>query len=370
MSMNLTSSQSVLSASVQLVITDMSKDLVYRAFQIILGTVLCGAMSMLGIVTNIITIMVLAKQANDNVNVVFLGLAISDLCCVITALWYSAACVIDKVNPPNFPYEPMSFLVMTAITPRILFVSSTCWLTALLAVVRCLSVTLPFKVNVMFVPNRMAAIAATIFLLVVSTYASAIYDRNGWLTIFIGSQNITKIVMVQKSHGVVFDELIYSYIYIFLPLLNLFIIVMCTVILVIKVKTSSRWRRNVQFPKSDIKEDKSKLFTNGKKDGHLKQGQEKVTKESRLTKMVITINSIFIVCNIPNNIVVVVRLFEPEFTERGAYRFIFIIIHAVMYLLETANSSVSLFVFYSMSSKFRSGLLGISAFRWLKHVAK
>uniref|UniRef100_A0A2C9LWD0 G-protein coupled receptors family 1 profile domain-containing protein n=1 Tax=Biomphalaria glabrata TaxID=6526 RepID=A0A2C9LWD0_BIOGL len=329
--------------SFQLIIVDLGTAVVFRVFNILLTTLVIGVIGLLGLMSNVVTIVVLSRQVNESINIVFLGMAISDFCVNILSVWFTVTCSINESNPPNFPFEPLSFLVMTAVIPKFFFINSTCWLTALVAIMRCLCVVLPFKVGVLFTPRRTAVLTIVVFAFFVFLYSTA-YFRNEFVLVFFPEINASLYIMVEYSKGAVIDDTVYYLGFVAMPMVNMFIVICCTLILVIKVKASVNWRNIAQSGKSFSIEKKSVPVT----------GRESVTKEGKLTKMVVTITSVFIACNMPNNLVIMARSFEPEFSERGKYQFIFIMIHDVMYILETVNSSVSVLIFYNMSSKFKS----------------
>ncbi|KAI8770441.1 FMRFamide receptor [Biomphalaria glabrata] len=316
--------------SLQLIIADLSTEVAFRIFDIVCSNFLVGVISLLGLLSNVTTIVVLSHQVNESINIVFLGMAVSDMCVVTLALWYAITSIINEANPPNFPFEPLSFLVMTAVIPRLFFINSTCWLTALVAIIRCLCVVLPFKVGILFTPKRTAVLTSGVFFIIVFSYSTS-YFRNEFVLVFFPEVNASIYIMVELSKGVVIDDMVYYLGFVALPMVCMFIVVFCTLVLVIKVKASVNWRNNAQAGKSFSKEKKSVPVT----------GRESATKEGKLTKMVVTITSVFIFCNMPNNLVVMARMVEPEFTERGKYQHTFIIIHDVIFLLETINSSVT-----------------------------
>ncbi|KAK0066553.1 FMRFamide receptor [Biomphalaria pfeifferi] len=329
--------------SLQLIIADLSTEVAFRIFDIVCSNFLVGAISLLGLLSNVTTIVVLSHQVNESINIVFLGMAVSDMCVVTLALWYAITSIINEANPPNFPFEPLSFLVMTAVIPRLFFINSTCWLTALVAIIRCLCVVLPFKVGILFTPKRTAVLTSGVFFIIVFSYSTS-YFRNEFVLVFFPEVNASIYIMVELSKGEVIDDMVYYLGFVALPMVCMFIVVFCTLVLVIKVKASVNWRNNAQAGKSFSMEKKSVPVT----------GRESATKEGKLTKMVVTITSVFIFCNMPNNLVVMARMVEPEFTERGKYQHTFIVIHDVIFLLETINSSVSFLIFYNMSSKFKT----------------
>ncbi|XP_055869030.1 uncharacterized protein LOC129923171 [Biomphalaria glabrata] len=274
-----------------LIILDVGAVVVFRVFNILLSTFVIGVISLMGLMSNIATIVVLSHQVNKSINIVFLGLAISGLCVNILSVWYSVTCGIKETTPPNFPFEPLSFIVMTAIIPKTFFVNSSCWLTALMAIIRCLCVVLPFKVGVLFTPRRTAFLTFGLFFFVIFCYSTA-YFRNEFVLVSFPEVNASLYIAVELSKGEVIDNTVYYLGFVAVPLINMLIIIFCTLVMVIRVRASVNWRNNAQHGKSFSKE-KQLVFVSGR---------ESSTKERRLTKMVVTLTTVFIVCNMPNNL--------------------------------------------------------------------
>ncbi|XP_055869032.1 neuromedin-U receptor 2-like [Biomphalaria glabrata] len=327
--------------SLHLIVVDLGTAVAFQVFNILFSTFVIGVISLLGLMFNIATIVVLSRQVNKSINIVFLGMVISGLCVDLLSVWYTVTYSIYEANPPNFPFEPLSFIGMTAIIPKMFFVYSTCWLTALVAIIQCLCVVLPFKVGILFTPRRTAILTFGLFIFFVFCYSAAFF-RYEFVMVFFPEVNTSLYIMVELSKGAIIDDMMYYLGFVAMPMANMVIVICCTLILVIKVKASVNWRNNAQSGKSFSKANRSASRIDSS------------TKEGRLTKMIIAITTVFIVCNMPNNIIIMARMFKPEFSERGKYQFVFTLIHGMMYILETFNSSLNVLIFYKMSSKFKS----------------
>lgn len=69
--------------------------------------------------------------------------------------------------------------------------------------------------------------------------------------------------------------------------------------------------------------------------------------------MVVIISVMFIVCFSPMCINLLAVAFEPEFSFGGKYLKITLIFGGVGLILESINSSMNIFVYYNMSSRYR-----------------
>ncbi|CAG5114703.1 unnamed protein product, partial [Candidula unifasciata] len=111
------------------------------------------------------------------------------------------------------------------------------------------------------------------------------------------------------------------------------VIITCTVVLVFKLKKSVKWRKGI---------------TNSK------QIQQVSSRNQGVARMVVMISSLFIVCFIPISVIFVAMSLEPELSINGRYRNMLIIFGGLGTILESLNSSVNIFIYYQMSSKYRS----------------
>lgn len=70
--------------------------------------------------------------------------------------------------------------------------------------------------------------------------------------------------------------------------------------------------------------------------------------------MVVLISALFIACFVPISIIFIAMCFEPEFSVYGKYKDLLCVIGGLGFMLESINSSVNIFIYYYMSTKYRS----------------
>lgn len=110
------------------------------------------------------------------------------------------------------------------------------------------------------------------------------------------------------------------------------VIIGCTVVLVVQLRSKAKWRE---------------FCTSGK------QGNAMPSRSTKVSKMVVTISSIFIACFVPIIIAFVAMSIEPALSISGKYRGLLTITAGLCVLLESINSSVNIFIYYHMSSRYR-----------------
>lgn len=78
------------------------------------------------------------------------------------------------------------------------------------------------------------------------------------------------------------------------------------------------------------------------------------TRNRKVAMMVVNICSLFIVCFVPTTIIMLAIVFEPALLGNNKYMHISVIIGGFSYIMEGINSSVNIFIYYHMSSKYRT----------------
>lgn len=110
------------------------------------------------------------------------------------------------------------------------------------------------------------------------------------------------------------------------------IVTICTVILSTQLRRSTEWR---QTAATDAKNDKIS------------------SRNLKVAKMVVTIAILFIACFTPISIVMLAITFVPAMSLSGRYVQVSIILGEVTFILEGINSSMNIFIYHHMSSKYR-----------------
>lgn len=119
------------------------------------------------------------------------------------------------------------------------------------------------------------------------------------------------------------------------PFTSFTVITVCTVVLVVKLRRTARWRQT-----STVSD----------------QADASTRRSQKVAKMVVMISTLFIACFIPFSIIFIAMALEPDLSLDGKYRHLIIILGGIGTVLESINSSMNIFIYYHMSSKYRSVL--------------
>ncbi|GFR66943.1 chemosensory receptor A [Elysia marginata] len=79
-----------------------------------------------------------------------------------------------------------------------------------------------------------------------------------------------------------------------------------------------------------------------------------VNRDRKLGRMIVLLSGILFLCYIPSTIALLVQLIEPGFSMLGRFNNSFFATWSFVWVLDAFNSSVNIFVYYNMSSKYRS----------------
>ncbi|XP_005100341.1 allatostatin-A receptor-like [Aplysia californica] len=303
-------------------------------FQVVNFAIVCEIIDVFGTVTNIINIIVFVKLGfSDPVNVSLLGLAISDLGCLVTLIWHNI-CFNPLFNELDLPFDPIDVqtLYLTAGWPHVTFTRITAWITAFITFERCLCIALPLKVKNIITPKRVVIVIVCLFIVLI-TSVSPIYQVNRIGPKFSPKRNKTVIGLLFTEDREEVEAISFAVNNVFVSFSAFFVVIVCTVTLVVKLRSKTKWRKETASA--------------GKSDNLS-------TRDQKVTKMVTMISTLFIVCFIPVSVVFIGMIVEPEFSVDGQYRNLFFILCSFGYILESTNSALNILIYYEMSSKYRT----------------
>ncbi|KAH9519147.1 hypothetical protein Btru_074842 [Bulinus truncatus] len=301
-------------------------------FQIVNFATVCQAIDVFGTVTNVINAIIFARLGfNDSVNVSLFGLAISDLGCLVTLIWLNT-CFNPLFNQSDIPFEAVEVQYLTAGWPHVSFTRVTSWITAFITLERCLCITIPLKVKLIITPRRVAAVVMVIFfVMVVCTLPVYYCNQFGWK--FYPNKNRTLIGLVFTHDRESIERVLFTINSVIIPFSAFVAVIICTVILVVKLKEKTKWRQSSTAA--------------GKADNVSGRDQ-------KVARMIVMVSALFIACFTPMTIFFVGMIVVPELSITGKYRNIFFIISSFSFILESTNSSLNIFIYYSMSSKYKA----------------
>lgn len=186
------------------------------------------------------------------------------------------------------------------------------------------------QVNRIFTPKRASIIVVTLFtVLIVSV--SPIYYVNRFSIVFKHSRNKSVLAIVQTDDRMDVLRVAVAINNIVIPFGAFAVVIVCTAILVVNLHRKSKWRQTVTAGNSE----------------------NMLSRDQKVSKMILIISVVFIFCFIPSCVNCVAITIEPRIDMYGQYRNTFIVLFGLCFALESANSSVNIFVYYNMSSKFR-----------------
>ncbi|XP_059153745.1 uncharacterized protein LOC131939460 [Physella acuta] len=305
-----------------------------ETFNVMFGEVV----GLLGIIANVINIVVFSKNGfDDTVNISLTALAAGDIGALVTLQCFNVI-----VNPwflaLDLPFLALEIQSLVAGYPHNYFVKVTGFITAFVAFERCLCVYTPLKVRQIVTKKLAIAFNVCVFFVIALTmfpvYYTAYYD---WK--FVPTLNKTVLGIFYTKN---LNELLGPSLFItnsVVPLIAFGVIILCNIVIGFKLKSKAIWRKKASSSVAEI-----------------------TLKEKRVVVMIVTVSIIFIVCFIPSSALLSARAVVPELSIGGVYANINWIVATTALEMETVNSSITVVVYYRMSTKYRETLRAL--FRW------
>ncbi|GFO49587.1 chemosensory receptor a [Plakobranchus ocellatus] len=312
-----------------------------------------GTMSIVGIVGNCINLVVFAKSGfKETVNMLF-GLAFADLLSLLTVFWCCVCYALGMVDPPDLPFDPLAFWYVTAAWPHLVCTRLTCWVTALVAVERCLCV------KYLVTPKRIACILVAIFTLLPSSYIP-IFCVHTMKEAFDPEVNRTRIVAAFARNRYHVVQVSYYINDVALPTLSIAIVLVCTFTMTRALSSSAKWKQDRVHTVSHVVSvtDSSNILNSaGSGSGGRKamgnKPQQAVMKEVRVAKMVQFISAMFVVCFSPCVLLLYIRFGYPEIGMWREQHNMYVCLYGVVFFMEISNSSLNFFVYLHFNTNFK-----------------
>lgn len=300
-------------------------------FNTICFAYLSTSIGLFGIKSNIINVIIFAKQGFSNtVNISLLGLAISDLCCLLATEWVGW-CFNPLVVSTGPPWIPGEFTYLTGAWPHIVFGRITSYITVYVTAERCLCTIAPLKVKDIITPSRATTVISIIYILnILSLLPEYVTSYFEWK--FFQNINRTILTISYTSDREKLAGLVY-FLSSLAGILSFVAVIFFTGLLVVKIKQSSKWRKRVTSV--------------GDQSGPMSN------RDKKTVKMIVLVAAVLIVCYTPGTALTMTTVVEPEFMVHGLYFNIAIAMWSLAFVFQTVNSSVNIFLYYTMSSKYR-----------------
>ena len=303
-----------------------------------------------GITGNILTVLIYVKLGfAETINISYVALAVSDLCCILSSM-VAGFCFSPAMQALlrhfRFQVDLAKFTNFTGYWPQFAFSRTTAFLTAWISLERCLCVLFPTRVRLIITRKVTKIVITAIFVIgccpMVLAYVGM---ETGWS--FNPSTNTTILLIFYSFEG---DDnifqgtaiILYGAVY---SLLSWIMVTTCTIFLIIKLREGARWRKA-----------NAPVFSEGNR-GFQNNQRNDNWRENRITRTVVMIACVFIVCSFPISINSLVSLaIREKYSLYGSLRSLHMVMGAISLLLGQINSSSNI-VFYTITgAKFRSTL--------------
>lgn len=315
-----------------LTISPLVSDQLNYIMTIVNYVVLCTGVSLFGIATNTINILVFLRQGfKETITISFLGMAISDLLLQVMTLWVSVSSNPWLQNA-NIPFKGLDLFFFLGAWIQITATRITSWITAFVTLERCLCVIMPLKIKNIITTLRTKVIVVTIFFVyIIGLIPNYFTIEIRW--VFDKGQNRSLLNMIELGSKKSIQNFMHYFYNVVSPIASFIVVFICTLILSMSINRSSKWRS-----KLSNKDENSKM------------------KEQRVIKLVTAIASVYVICNTPTIGLFIWQIKDPEASYVGIRRDLLLLLASFAFLLESVNSSINIIFYYTMSSKYRETL--------------
>ncbi|XP_025101169.1 probable G-protein coupled receptor 32 [Pomacea canaliculata] len=308
----------------------------YLLCEYILSCWLHNAITLVGVPTNLISCLVFYKQGlRDRMNLCLFCLALVDL--LFVALFYTIGtyCIVGYFRPDIQDWWKWSVRCYVTGVYRAFLFSSGC-LTMVIAVERCVCVLYPMKAENLIQTRTMAriilGIVFTMHLLCLVyplklSVASVPRANSNQVDYKLG---VTKLYLQNQY---VFDIVENTIIMTVIPFTTYIVVVLATAVTVVQLNRALAWR---QMWGSSV--------------------SSSTARQTLLVKMLVAVSCIYILLTSPNIALGITRSVVAEFAVDRSYAYLFLATHGVYLEMCMLNSSISFFVYFTLSSRFRRTL--------------
>lgn len=321
------------------------KDELYLFIMSISLGIICQIVSVFGSINNVINISIFVRQGfTDTINISLLALAVSDMCSLLSIMW-SNLCFTQAFQESGIPLLAYEVQLISGSWPHVTFTRTTGWITAFISFERCMCVIFPLKVKTLFTPKRHTSTMIAIYVVTLGCSTLA-YVSLGLEWRFYPQKNRTLIGLAYHMDAYrrkITDAVSYAVNGVLKPMTCFLSVVVCTAVLVVKLNQQTSWRQTNASAASQGQVLKTERVVN--------------TKERRVATMVVFISAIFIASFVPAVCIFVAGYIEPQLSYDGRYKHLFLVTLSISFTAEAINSSINIFVYFSMSTKYRETFL-------------
>ncbi|CAG5131480.1 unnamed protein product [Candidula unifasciata] len=287
--------------------------------------------SVFGIIGNSINIVVLNRHGfQDSTNIILVSLSVSDLCfCILLPVTRLGSMIshFDEVLATS----AHTFVTVFFFMPKFVFLGTSFWYVALIAVERYTAVFFPFHVSIIFTKTLIKCLVTAIFLASVLTISPSFFALNYKFVYNVNYNQTTAVIVYTnfyRKHHSIIDF------YVWVGLTNIFcsisaiVVLYCCVAIVYRLSQASSRR--------------------------LKMTSNTTGYDIKVVKMLVTVCIIYLCVQIP--LIVMYSYFRPDFMFRTPVHQLF---NDICDILCLVNASANYIVYVTMSAKFARNLPGV-----------
>ncbi|KAK0052475.1 adenosine receptor A1 [Biomphalaria pfeifferi] len=361
-------------------LSDFASGLVY----LVLNALIIPFTLLLGSFTNLLNIVVYHRMGlKDTVSVAFFSLSLSDLVYLLIHISNFIGSVVLFVDElageqitetfvrlinPFFPYIMMWY----ASWPYDISVLTTVFI----SLQRCLCIALPFRFKSLFTRERTVFVIGFIYVYVTSSY-TLIFTTFSLITVVNPQTNASVLFLSYDKDGAIKETVFYWMNRILLQIVAQIAIFLNVLILATSLARSAKFRQNARRnitldqestscstsdlnskfssgPRQNSTDSKSKMITKSQMEHSADTSSALSGKEVQVIKSVTLVAVLFLLTNLPANILFCVNRFVPGFSMGGDYSNTFVAFYTLRTEIEIVNASVNFFVYYHCNTKFRN----------------
>ncbi|KAH9505629.1 hypothetical protein Btru_056093 [Bulinus truncatus] len=287
-----------------------------------------------GIAANLINICVFRRQGyQDGVNVTLTALAVSDIGALVSQQVYNILLI-----PVIQDYDLVilkGHLGVLVIYVNEYFVRVSGVVTSFASVERCLCVVLPLKVKTVITTKVAVIVNAAIFIVLSMYLFPPYFSIYLGVTYAPGAVNKTILSIFYQSYGESVLKMSYNFTDLLLPYGTFLVLIASSATIFAQLKSKAKWRKSISSRVSGPSDSAS-------------------WRERRPVVMLMTVSVLCVLLVLPKSLMLTAGGVVREMKMDGAYKDITTIVYSFTTFLETINSSITVFVYYKMSTKFRS----------------
>ena len=305
-------------------------------------------MFLIGGPANIINMAVYYKQGlKERVNLCLFALSLADELYLIQVMFLFGEQIHLQFTTQERYGPVVRFMANNNLAGFFAFSFVSQILSAIIASERCLCVLSPLRFQTLLQTRTMAIIIVAVYVVPLGFYfvmatryrIACVFDLTSESVVYIGATS-----EFYRNHEKLINYLD-SFVYgAGIPMVVIVVVTTATIITAIKIRRAAAWRAGTSS-------------ANGRS---LSSSSSPISpKELVLTRMLIGVAVLFIVCISPLALFRIVSLFLPDMNIGGRYHNLYLTRHSIAETLSYANATFNIFVYYTMGLRYREAFWGL-----------